>query len=116
MSRTINQIEPKAKEPPFPQIDLEFRMIGLDGSQTGRKEFRASHFRTLDVCNVPRRGQTTACPIPSEPVLELVSKPREPGKKKKGSTHVCHLLCHLLRGVVTQLLFARTDSTLTNAS
>ena len=76
-------------------------MIGLDGSQTGRKEFRASHFRTLDVCNVPRRGQTTACPIPSEPVLELLCKPRESGKKKKASTHVSHLLCY-----VTQQSFA----------
>merc|ERR1712224_664254 len=81
----MESVQPKVKEPPVPQIDLEFRAIGLDGSHIGRREFRASQFRTLDVCNVPRRGQTTACPIPSDPALELVSKPRE-GKKKKGST------------------------------
>ena len=86
----INQGDSKAKEPPAPQVDLEFRMIGVDGSQIGRKEFRASQFRTLDVCNV-RRGQTTACPIPSDHALELISTPRDLGKKKKGSTQVRHL-------------------------
>eukprot|EP01043_Picozoa_sp_COSAG02_P046038 COSAG02_NODE_4271_length_5563_cov_3.829063_6_plen_159_part_00 len=90
----LNQSDSKAKEPPAPQIDLEFRMIGVDGRHIGRKEFRASHFRTLDVCNVPRRGQTTACPNPSDRALELIGRPRDSGKKKKGSTQVRHLLCY----------------------
>ena len=82
------RVEPKAKEPPVPQIDLEFRTIGLDGSHVGRRQFRASQFRTLDVCNVPRRGQTTACPIPSDPALELVSKPRDGNKCSRSFRNV----------------------------
>jgi hypothetical protein len=71
----------EAKVPP--QLDLEFQMVGIDGNSLERKPIRGVAVRNLDLCNVPRRDQTTACPTPCDPVLELVCNTKEPGKKKK---------------------------------
>lgn len=89
MHLAINQVDPRAKEPHVPSVDLEFRVVGIDGSPIEQKKFQNRQFRTLDVCNLPRRGQKTACAIPSDPVLELVSQLTDSGKKKKASTQVC---------------------------
>lgn len=79
-------------EPLSPPLVLEFGMVGFDGQIVGPgKKYPEACFRTLDVSNVPRRGQTTACPSPSDPALALVSATREmTKKKKKGATVRLH--------------------------
>jgi hypothetical protein len=71
--------------PPSP-MRLQFRRIGLDGSPVGCEAGSAGEagsFHTLDLSNVPRRGQTSPCPDPVSSALELVYCAEGDAKKKK---------------------------------